>query len=317
MAGPAYQWGHWRFEPSESRLLRDGVAIALPAKTLHLLATLLNRAPRLLTKEEILEAVWADAVVEEGNIAFHVAALRKVLDEDDGPSAIETVRGKGYRFVREFVILRLPPTEDLRREAVERGMAESIAAEAAASPAEPARASQPAPAASTAPPSLPAAAPSPFNRRSLIAGVAIIAIAGIAGFMWMQSRPQPWRIAIQQFEILNPPAGQEHFAEGLRTYLKTKLELAGVTTADPDVATARLSGQLHPQDGGFVVTLQLTRIADGGRIWDWSFDVRRDIDMPKDGQDDERSRLQNAIAVRAAEGLSRYLSLGGADPVTR
>lgn len=315
MAGPAYQWGHWRFEPSESRLLRDSVAVALPAKTLDLLATLLNRAPRLITKEEILEAVWADAVVEEGNIAFHVAALRKILDEDDGPSAIETVRGKGYRFVREFVILRLPPTEDLRREAVERGMAESIAASAIAAPAEPAPPS--APAYAPPAPSTPAAVPPSLTRRSLIAASAIIVVAGIAGVVWMQSRPRLLTIAIQQFEITNPPAGQENFPEGLRAYLRSKLELAGVTIAEPDVATARLSGQLHPKDGGFVVAIQLTRLADGARIWDWSFDVPRDIEKPAEGLDDARSRLQGVIATRAAEGLSRYLSLGGADPVTR
>lgn len=73
--------------------------VQLPNKTLDLLALLLERAPALVGKEEIFSAVWADAVVEEGNIAVHVASLRKILDRTDATSCIETVRGRGYRFV--------------------------------------------------------------------------------------------------------------------------------------------------------------------------------------------------------------------------
>ena len=100
MGGPIYAWGPFRFEPTECLLLRDDEPVSLPAKTLDLLATLLRRAPRLVTKEEILTTVWPNAVVEEGNIAFHVAALRKVLDATDQPSTIETVRGRCSRWSR-------------------------------------------------------------------------------------------------------------------------------------------------------------------------------------------------------------------------
>lgn len=112
---PSYQWGVWRFEPTECKLMREGELVPLPAKTLDLLATLLRRAPRLVTKEDILKAVWPDASVEEGNIAFHVNALRKTLDEDDAPSAIETVRGRGYRFARDVVVHEMVPTADIKQ----------------------------------------------------------------------------------------------------------------------------------------------------------------------------------------------------------
>ena len=115
MGGPIYAWGPFRFEPTECRLLRDDAPVSLPAKTLDLLATLLRRAPRLVTKEEILTTVWPNAVVEEGNIAFHVAALRKVLDATDQPSTIETVRGRGYRFVHPFSLQQMEPTEEFRK----------------------------------------------------------------------------------------------------------------------------------------------------------------------------------------------------------
>lgn len=311
MAGPAYQWGKWRFEPSESRLLRDGVVVPLPAKTLDLLATLLNRAPRLVTKEEILAAVWADAVVEEGNIAFHVAALRKLLDEGSDVSAIETVRGRGYRFVHEFAIHQLPPTESLRRDAVERAIAEAAAAHATPSASTP----------SELPPRHAPASP-PVQRSARSKGpwiaIALLAVAVIGTVMaWRQSRPEPWTIALEQFEIIGPPPGEENFPAGLRTYLRSKLGVSDVQTAERDVATAILSGQLHPKDGGFLVTVQLTRRADQHRVWDWSFEVPADVEKPTTGQDDARSRLQGVIATRAVEGLVSYLSLSGAVPVTR
>ncbi len=289
MAGPAYQWGHWRFEPSEFRLLRDGVVVPLPAKTLDLLSTLLKRAPRLVTKEEILTAVWPDAAVEEGNIAFHVAALRKVLDDDDGASAIETVRGKGYRFIRELAIHELPPTDSLRREALARAWAEADTATAAATPT-----------------------PLPSHRRRLIAALAIVLVSSLGVFVWLRSPPEPFSIAVQPFDMVEPKAGQENFPDGLRSYLTTKMELAGVTIRPMESATAVLSGQLHPLDDRFRVTVQLTRRVDNTREWDWSFDVPLDTDMPSEGQDDARSRLQGAIATRAAEGVRSYLSLTGA-----
>lgn len=100
MSGLVFRWNGWSFEPAEWRLLNAASEpVQLPNKTLDLLALLLERAPALVAKEEIMAAVWGDAVVEEGNIAFHVASLRKVLDETDASSCIETVRGRGYRFV--------------------------------------------------------------------------------------------------------------------------------------------------------------------------------------------------------------------------
>ncbi len=298
MAGPAYQWGHWRFEPTEFRLLRDGAVVPLPAKTLDLLLTLLRRAPRLATKEEILAAVWPDAAVEEGNIAFHVAALRKVLDEDEDSSAIETVRGKGYRFVRDLAIHQLPPTDELTRAALARAYAEAPASTAPATPG----------------PAAPAAAtPPPVNtRRRLLTALAVVAVSSLGGFAWWRSQPEPYSIAVRPFEIVTPPAGQENFPDGLRTYLLTKLELAGVAVAPLEGATAVLSGQLQPLDGGFRVTVQLTRPRDNARVWDWSFDVPRDTDLPPSGKDDARSRLQGAIATRTAEGVKSFVDAQGA-----
>jgi DNA-binding winged helix-turn-helix (wHTH) protein/Flp pilus assembly protein TadD len=89
-----YEFGEFRLEPAERRLMRGGDAVALPPKTYEVLLALVRRAGELVTKRELLDAVWPDAFVEEGILAVHVSGLRKALGED----AIETVARAGYRF---------------------------------------------------------------------------------------------------------------------------------------------------------------------------------------------------------------------------
>jgi DNA-binding winged helix-turn-helix (wHTH) protein/TolB-like protein len=279
MAGPAYVWDQWRFEPTECRLMRDGTIVPLPAKTLDLLSTLLRRAPRLVTKEEILAAVWRDAAVEEGNIAFHVAALRKVLDQEDGPSAIETVRGRGYRFVHDVAIHQLPATDDVRQ----------VVVQAVAASTRPAVSRKTIPVATIV--------------------VAVLAVAAIAAVTWYRMQSGPPSIAVQPFQIINPAAGQENFPDGLGTYLTSNIAIAGLEIAMRDGADAVLAGQLHPTTSGFRVNVQLSRVGDSARLWDWSFDISADEERPAAGPDDERSRVQALIATRVAEGLRNYFTL--------
>jgi TolB-like protein len=100
------------FEFEEFRLDRRGegllwrnergqfVPIAIGARALDVLAVLVERPGELVTKEEIMTAVWRRSVVENANLTVQIAALRRVLDQGraDG-SCIQTVAVRGYRFV--------------------------------------------------------------------------------------------------------------------------------------------------------------------------------------------------------------------------
>ena len=95
-----YEFGPFRFDATERRLLRDGVQVPLRLKTFETLRMLVEHAGRLVTKEALLRQVWPDAMVEENNINANVSILRKALGEDaNGQSYIETVPRVGYRFV--------------------------------------------------------------------------------------------------------------------------------------------------------------------------------------------------------------------------
>ena len=91
-----YEFGPFRLETRERRLLRDGRPIPLRAKVLDTLCVLVSRPGRLIEKDELIATVWPDTVVEENNLAHNINALRKALGD---PRLIETVPGKGYRFV--------------------------------------------------------------------------------------------------------------------------------------------------------------------------------------------------------------------------
>ena len=86
--------------PDERLLLKDGHPVSLTPKAFDLLVVLTANPGRLLTKEQLMQAVWPDVTVEESNLAYHVFAIRKALGESaDSDRYIETVPKRGYRFV--------------------------------------------------------------------------------------------------------------------------------------------------------------------------------------------------------------------------
>lgn len=94
-AAPTLRFGAFELRPEERRLLRDGQPVALGARAIDLLVALASQRGRLLSKQQLLDTVWPDVVVEEANLHVQMSALRKVL----GPELIATVPGRGYQFV--------------------------------------------------------------------------------------------------------------------------------------------------------------------------------------------------------------------------
>lgn len=110
--GSAYVFEPFRLLPDECLLLRDGEPVALTPQAFNLLRLLVESAGHLKTREELVEALWPTTVVEETNLSWNVRAVRKALgDNTDTPRYIETVRGRGYRFIAP-VELEEPETEE-------------------------------------------------------------------------------------------------------------------------------------------------------------------------------------------------------------
>ena len=82
----ALRFGRVEVRPRERQCLLDGVPAAVGARAFDLLLALIERRDRLVTKAELLDAVWPGLVVEENNLQVQISTLRKVL----GPQAIAT-----------------------------------------------------------------------------------------------------------------------------------------------------------------------------------------------------------------------------------
>ena len=99
-----FQFGSFRLDAYERVLLRDGRLVPLPAKVLSTLLLLVRNNGRVVEKEVLMNEVWPDEYVEEGNLAQHIFILRKALGEStENPNYIETVPRRGYRFVAKMI----------------------------------------------------------------------------------------------------------------------------------------------------------------------------------------------------------------------
>jgi DNA-binding winged helix-turn-helix (wHTH) protein len=95
-------FGECVFDSETRELSRGGVAVHVPAKTFHLLEVLLERRPRVIAKENLMEMLWPGVFVSEGNLARLLAELREMIGDDaNEPKFIRTVRGFGYAFSGE------------------------------------------------------------------------------------------------------------------------------------------------------------------------------------------------------------------------
>ncbi len=93
-------FGSFSLDPVAGQLLRAGTPVPLPPKAFALLHHLAGNAGRLLTKQELLSAVWSDVFVGDAVLKSTIRELRKVLHDDPAaPQFIETAHRRGYRFI--------------------------------------------------------------------------------------------------------------------------------------------------------------------------------------------------------------------------
>jgi DNA-binding winged helix-turn-helix (wHTH) protein/TolB-like protein/Tfp pilus assembly protein PilF len=101
-ANHLYEFGPFRLDASERLLLRDGHPVSLTPKAFDTLLALVESSGHIVEKDDLMQKVWPDAVVEESTLAQNVFTLRKALGEGSSEHQyIETIPKHGYRFVSE------------------------------------------------------------------------------------------------------------------------------------------------------------------------------------------------------------------------
>ena len=100
-----YRFGPFLLDPQRRTLSCNESPVSLTPKAFDVLLFLAQNPNRLITKDELLQAVWGDTFVEEGNLTQYISHLRKALSDNSEDSRwIVTITRKGYQFTADVVL---------------------------------------------------------------------------------------------------------------------------------------------------------------------------------------------------------------------
>jgi DNA-binding winged helix-turn-helix (wHTH) protein/TolB-like protein/Tfp pilus assembly protein PilF len=317
-----YDFGSFRFDPSDHLLLHHGKPVLLTPKAIEILHALVQGRGRLITKEELMRQVWPDSFVEEANLTVNISNLRKTLGEGpEGSQYIETVPKRGYRFV-------IPVTE-LRNE-YETAPAQNV------SPEIPSQKSlAPVIDINAAAPSVQAVEKEPSTSHRLIWGMAL-AIIGIlslasAYFSHRQPVPQkviaatPRRLAILPFRNLSQDPKSDFLGVSLADAVITKLGYVSAVTVRPSYAVEKyrnqtadiakvasdlnvdtlLSGSFIREGPDLRVSCELFDVKTENILWQTTFDLKYE----------KLLGVQDQVAQQIIKGLELNLSPAEAERI--
>jgi DNA-binding winged helix-turn-helix (wHTH) protein/tetratricopeptide (TPR) repeat protein len=112
-----YEFDDFRLSTEHLMLYHRGVEIPLVPKAAKTLLVLIENRGEIVSKEEILKAVWPDTIVEESNLFAYLTLLRKTLgNQKDGKPFLETLRRRGYRFNGSVRLVQPEPAVRLDKE---------------------------------------------------------------------------------------------------------------------------------------------------------------------------------------------------------
>ena len=98
----ALRFGECELDPERYELRRHGEVVHVEPKVFDVLDYLMRQRERVVTKRELLDALWPGEVVSDSVLSRAIAAVRRAVGDDrQGQHVIQTVHGRGYRFVAE------------------------------------------------------------------------------------------------------------------------------------------------------------------------------------------------------------------------
>lgn len=112
-----YEFENFRLDAAHRLLYNGDTQVSLTPKAVETLIALVERWGEVVAKDELMEEIWTDTIVEESNLSQYLHVLRKTLGNTrDGKPYIETLKRRGYRFNGEVRVStaasRITPAED-------------------------------------------------------------------------------------------------------------------------------------------------------------------------------------------------------------
>src|SRR5258708_35148485 len=109
--GYLYRFGQFALDSRKRTLSRADSPLSLTPKAFDVLLFLVQNPNRLVTKAELLQAVWGNTFVEEGNLTQYISHLRKALgDHPEDTRLIVTIARKGYQFTARVIVAEAADT---------------------------------------------------------------------------------------------------------------------------------------------------------------------------------------------------------------
>ena len=211
-----YEFGPFQMDPQEHVLSRDGKIIPLAPKLFDTLLVLVQNSGHLVDKDEMLRRVWPDSFVEEGNLTKNVFLLRKILEDGQEATYIETVPKRGYRFVASVKATN------------GNGSGTLVAHPVVAEPADQDSEVNDLDASKSVPESSPEKERTHSLLRWLVLGGVVALGVGIVAYLLVQRQatarsPQINSIAVLPLQNLSSDPSQEYFADGMTEALIGRL----------------------------------------------------------------------------------------------
>jgi DNA-binding winged helix-turn-helix (wHTH) protein/TolB-like protein len=286
-----YKFGPFRLDAEKHRLMKNGEPVPLSPKSAEALLVLVQNAGKLLERETLMQAVWADTFVEDANLTVAISHLRKALAQNgETTEYIETIPRVGYRFLADVHEVH----EDPRPVLIEKHTLSRTIIEEEEVPDEEIL---PVPLTSVQPQ---LTGQKPKSRRvvMVVAGLLVVA-AAVSIYLVLRKTNQPVSprsinsLAVLPFHTLGPqPAGEEYLGLGLTDSLITRLGQIRRLTVRPTSAIARfadndsdplaagkqlgvqavLDGRITRDQDRIRVSVQLLRTSDGQPMWSQMFD---------------------------------------------
>jgi TolB-like protein/DNA-binding winged helix-turn-helix (wHTH) protein/Tfp pilus assembly protein PilF len=195
-----YHFGEFTVDGDQKVLYRNGAPLPLAPKVFDTLLILVENGGRIVEKEALMNRLWPNIFVDEGNLTFNIQQLRKALgDNARHPIFIETVARRGYRFIADLEqpaeqseVVSIQPhtngTPDIQLTNAKRSAGHSAKRWAKVLLA--------------------------------VAAVLLVLVAGIGLWRWRSShQPQAatgrLMLAVLPFQNLTGDAGQDYFSDGL------------------------------------------------------------------------------------------------------
>jgi DNA-binding winged helix-turn-helix (wHTH) protein/TolB-like protein len=303
------EFGRFRLDAKKRVLWYDDKPVNLPLKDIELLCVLTEHSGQVITKDEILDRVWADSFVEESNLSRHIYLLRKTLKEyGESEDLIQTVPRRGYRFTGK---VRETANGDvvIEKHTSTRTLIEIQDAVPEQSPSSP------------RPRTLPGSASSPLRITAVLA-VGAVLLSG-AVFLWNYYAVPPADTRIRSIAVLpvksfSGSAADEELRMRITDALITRLGNMDGVAVRPTSAVLPFAGS--EQDGLEIgkklqvdaivdsriqqegerlrVTMQLVRVADGEHLWSGQFD----------GRANQILDLQDQISAKVTSSLDAAVS---------